>query len=256
MRDNTTYQIYMHTITQTNKSYIGYTSIGIAERFARHVKNAFTYGIDTHFYRALRKYGPENVKSKILATTKCLSDALKLESKYIKSCDTYKNGYNQTHGGTGGKTIDKQKDPAKYEQWYEKKLKKVQGVNNGRYSGFTDDQIIDHAVTFFKDNNTLTRSKWFAYCKIAGMPLSYSKMRWSGKGYQGFLEHVKSELTRQHISFTEDNFKYTKTLKHKTNIGKTSAKLRWYTDGINNTRLLPGDPLIVENNLKPGRTLS
>lgn len=53
-------QVYKITNIQNNKVYIGQTIRGIQERFARHIKDAMSNRLDTHFARAIRKYGPEN----------------------------------------------------------------------------------------------------------------------------------------------------------------------------------------------------
>lgn len=50
------YEVYCHTNTLNNKSYIGYTSQSTLKRLHKHILNA-NYGIQSHFYRAIRKYG-------------------------------------------------------------------------------------------------------------------------------------------------------------------------------------------------------
>ena len=54
------YHIYKITNLVNNKIYIGQSARGVAERFHRHVCDAMNGKLDTHFARAIRKYGPEN----------------------------------------------------------------------------------------------------------------------------------------------------------------------------------------------------
>ena len=55
-------KIYIYKITniQNNKVYIGQTIRPIQERFKRHINDAINNILDTHFARAIRKYGKEN----------------------------------------------------------------------------------------------------------------------------------------------------------------------------------------------------
>lgn len=52
--------IYKITNIQNNKVYIGQTINPIQKRFHRHIRDAMNNILDTHFARAIRKYGPEN----------------------------------------------------------------------------------------------------------------------------------------------------------------------------------------------------
>ena len=94
------YEVYCHTNTLNNKSYIGYTSQSTLTRLQKHILNA-NYGIQSHFYRAIRKYGIEVFSTKILFKTDILEEALEMEKYYIKEYDSIVNGYNMTSGGTG-----------------------------------------------------------------------------------------------------------------------------------------------------------
>ena len=100
--------IYKHTCTITNESYIGQTLKTMEERLRRHKWDS-NNGSDTHFHRAIRKYGIENFTSEILE--ECISVQSNLKSKqtiadqreifWINYYDTYNNGYNLTEGGNG-----------------------------------------------------------------------------------------------------------------------------------------------------------
>lgn len=52
--------IYKITNIQNNKVYIGQTIRPIEQRFHRHLNDVLNNIIDTHFARAIRKYGKDN----------------------------------------------------------------------------------------------------------------------------------------------------------------------------------------------------
>ena len=91
--------IYKWTNTLNNKSYIGQT-VHPEKRYKRHLNDAFKENVDTHFYRALRKYGVESFTYEVLETVESeqLNDR---EIYWIEYYDTYNNGYNETKGGLG-----------------------------------------------------------------------------------------------------------------------------------------------------------
>ena len=51
--------IYKITNIQNNKVYIGQTIRPVQDRFNRHISDALHDIIDTHFARAIKKYGKE-----------------------------------------------------------------------------------------------------------------------------------------------------------------------------------------------------
>ena len=52
--------IYKITNIQNNKIYIGQSSRNVKERISRHFNDAESGRLDTHFCRAIRKYGRES----------------------------------------------------------------------------------------------------------------------------------------------------------------------------------------------------
>ena len=53
--------IYKITNIKNNKVYIGQTIRPMKDRFNRHINDALNNVIDTHFARAIRKYGKESL---------------------------------------------------------------------------------------------------------------------------------------------------------------------------------------------------
>jgi len=107
--------LYMIT-GPTGKSYIGITCQGIWTRLKGH-QRAANNGVQTAFAGAVRKYGLEKFKARILAITEP-SELSVLEQKAIKAFGTLEPlGYNLTHGGDGGipgpTTIERMRRAAK-----------------------------------------------------------------------------------------------------------------------------------------------
>lgn len=97
--------IYRAYCLVTEKNYIGLSIQGLKKRKEQHLYDAFNDRADTHFYRALKKYGKENFEWSIIDEVSCrtkesLLKCLKtLEIKYIEQFDSFTNGYNSTPGG-------------------------------------------------------------------------------------------------------------------------------------------------------------
>lgn len=122
---------YIYKITNkiNNKCYIGQTIQFLEQRWKDHKKiynNSNSKLYDFPLYKAFRKYGLENfIFEKI---DECNIDELDDKEIYwIAFYDSYKNGYNQTLGGGGGKIydLDEKEIINKYEE-----LRSMQKVAN------------------------------------------------------------------------------------------------------------------------------
>jgi len=91
------YSIYMHECPN-GKKYIGQTKQKCADRW----RNGCGYHNNAYFDNAIKKYGWENIKHTILATTEDKDEAGKLEKYYISLYDTTnrEKGFNHSIGGT------------------------------------------------------------------------------------------------------------------------------------------------------------
>ena len=70
--------IYKITNIQNNKVYIGQTIRPINDRFRRHINDALNNILDTHFARAIRKYGKDSF---IIEEIDCASTQDELNKK-------------------------------------------------------------------------------------------------------------------------------------------------------------------------------
>ena len=243
------YTIYIHTIS--GQSYIGYTSKSVGDRLYKHLMNAFS-GIDTKFYRKIRKHGISGIVSKILDQCNDEGQAQELEKKYIKQFDSFKNGLNSTLGGEGGNII-KYLDKEKFEQFIKKCKSLSTGKNNGRYSGYTDEELVSKAVSFFLLEKKLILNHWFQFCKKNKLPQNYSKFRFNGNGRKGFINALKKALKDQRIPFQDKDFEYDKSNEdRRSNLSKAISGRKWYNDGKDNYMLFSTNETIKLKNLKKG----
>lgn len=91
------YLIYKITNKINNKIYIGQSINPIEERWRRHCSDALNGITDTHFARAIRKYGPEAFTVELLDdTAKTQKELTEKECYYIKLFNTQVEGYNET----------------------------------------------------------------------------------------------------------------------------------------------------------------
>lgn len=91
------YVVYRH-LFPNGKSYIGITC---AKPYTRRWRAGSAYYSQPKVYRAIMKYGWENVKHEILYENVNVEDANRLEQKMIKKFNSVSNGYNVSTGGGG-----------------------------------------------------------------------------------------------------------------------------------------------------------
>lgn len=88
--------IYKITNIQNEKVYIGQTIRPIEQRFKRHMNDALNNILDTHFARAIRKYGKENFIIEQIDTAQTQDELNKKEQYWIQYYNSVENGYNET----------------------------------------------------------------------------------------------------------------------------------------------------------------
>lgn len=98
--------IYKITNIQNNKVYIGQTIRPIEQRFKRHINDALNNILDTHFARAIRKYGKENFIIEQIDTAQTQEELNQTEQYWIQYYNSVNEGYNETDAisKSGGNT--------------------------------------------------------------------------------------------------------------------------------------------------------
>jgi group I intron endonuclease len=128
-------EITIYKITSpSGKNYVGRT-MGFSHRMVEHKSLAFNETTDKYnypLYRAIRKYGWDNMKSIELA--KCSKDDMcEVELAYIVKYDGF-NGYNtQRNTEHGGDVWEGRYDTPEYKQFVEKMKDITTGYQNGMY---------------------------------------------------------------------------------------------------------------------------
>ncbi|MBQ5474538.1 MAG: GIY-YIG nuclease family protein [Lachnospiraceae bacterium] len=86
--------IYKITNIQNNKVYIGQSIRPIEQRFKRHINDAINNKLDTHFARAIRKYGKDSFRIETIDTAQTQEELNQKEQYWIQQYDSVNNGYN------------------------------------------------------------------------------------------------------------------------------------------------------------------
>lgn len=94
------YSVYVH-ITPKEKRYIGITSLPVNDRW----QNGLGYRKNTYFFRAIQKYGWQNIQHKVLLDDLNEDEATAVEKWLISQYRTNESqyGFNLTSGGERGK---------------------------------------------------------------------------------------------------------------------------------------------------------
>lgn len=146
--------IYIVRNNVNDKVYIGQTTYTIEKRFAFHVYAAYRETPKTnnsHFHNAIRKYGKEAFWFEEIE--ECEDDKLdEREIYWIQQYDSFRNGYNSTIGGEGGR---KYSDEELLAAWNDglsvSQIKKQYGANANNLSlrlralGITKEEIRERA---------------------------------------------------------------------------------------------------------------
>lgn len=98
--------VYKITNDKNNKVYIGQTIRPIAQRFERHINDALNNVLDTHFARAIRKYGRDSFSIEVIDTAINQDELNQKEQYWIRYYDSVQSGYNETDAiyKSGGNT--------------------------------------------------------------------------------------------------------------------------------------------------------
>ncbi len=129
--------IYKVTNIKNNKSYIGQTTQKFSIKKTQHIR--YDKHLQTHFYRALKKYGKENFEWEIIEKCNSKNELDEMEYHYIKQYNSFNNGYNITMGGEG--TLGRIVSQLTRKLISKANKGKYEGKNNPNYGNkWTDEQ--------------------------------------------------------------------------------------------------------------------
>lgn len=98
-------EVYFAYNNTNGKAYVGMTKNGVRRRFKKHFNDA-RKGSNTHFHRAIRKYGEASFTVMTVWKGDSADEMQQVEKNYISGMKTMDpdRGYNMTEGGDGGAT--------------------------------------------------------------------------------------------------------------------------------------------------------
>ena len=113
------------------KVYIGRTS-DFERRMIEHKHCAYTRKSPNTLYKAIRKYGWDNMIKEIICEIET-EKAQKLEEELILAHNSVRKGYNDSYNGGGGDVWEGRRDTTEYMEWIKKMKNISSGQNNGMY---------------------------------------------------------------------------------------------------------------------------
>ncbi len=228
---NMEFQMIVYCVTNTvnGKKYIGMTSRTLEERWKSHCSSARN-GSDFRFHSAIRKYGEEVFTKEILYDNLNIEECRTIEEQTIVEYKTITYGYNAKPGGCGGWIVPDEK----YDDWLKKITESSTRESNGRWSGYSDEFILDECVKIFNDYHN---KEEFSYRNIleilrkkySGIPKHFSKNRFAS--YENSFK--KGLSVKLNISLVElDRLSGIKTEEHKKSLSISNRGKNWYSNDI------------------------
>ena len=121
-------EIYKITNKINGKVYIGQTIRPVEYRFNRHINDAMHNILNTHFARAIIKYGPDQWQFEVIDNAETQEELNQKEQYWIRYYNSVEEGYNETDAITkcGGNTYQ-----SKTEQEMEEIKEKIRQTKLG-----------------------------------------------------------------------------------------------------------------------------
>lgn len=219
--------VYCITNKVNGKKYIGMTGRTLEQRWNSHC-SAARNGSPFRFHCAIRKYGEDNFIKEILFDNLDIHSCRTIEEETIIDYNTMHEGYNAKPGGCGGWIVSDEK----YDEWLVRIKENSFREKNGRWSGYSDDFILDNCVLLFKEYNDL---KEFSYkgildklrSKFDGIPKHFSKNRF--KDYQNSFKYGLS--SKLGIPVEElDKLSNSKSKNHRKSLSNVNVGNSWYSN--------------------------
>lgn len=200
--------MYIYKITNkvNGKIYIGQSIRPIEQRFQRHINDAVNNILDTHFARAIRKYGKENFYIELVETCDNQTELNLREQYWIRKYDSINNGYNETDATSkcGGNTY-MSKTESEMKEISEKISKTKLGSNNPHSRSVKVFNIVTNEEKVFDTVNDCRKffnekNHRFITTRVTGLTKSLYKNEWkiayTEDEYREFSIGVHRERTR------------------------------------------------------------
>ena len=200
--------MYIYKITNkvNGKVYIGQSIRSIEQRFQRHINDAVNNILDTHFARAIRKYGKENFYIELVETCDNQTELNLREQYWIRKYDSINNGYNETDATSkcGGNTY-MSKTESEMKEISEKISKTKLGSKNPHSRSVKVFNIVTNEEKVFDTVNDCRKffnekNHRFITTRVTGLTKSLYKNEWkiayTEDEYREFSIGVHRERTR------------------------------------------------------------
>ena len=200
--------MYIYKITNkvNGKVYIGQSIRPIEQRFQRHINDAVNNILDTHFARAIRKYGKENFYIELVETCDNQTELNLREQYWIRKYDSINNGYNETDATSkcGGNTY-MSKTESELKEISEKISKTKLGSKNPHSRSVKVFNIVTNEEKVFDTVNDCRKffnekNHRFITTRVTGLTKSLYKNEWkiayTEDEYREFSIGVHRERTR------------------------------------------------------------
>jgi len=234
--------VYCITNTVNEKKYIGMTGRTLDERWKSHCSSAKN-GSPFRFHSAIRKYGEDSFFKEVLFDNLSIQDCRRIEEDMIKEHNSMIHGYNAKPGGCGGWIVPDDK----YDKWLTKLIHNSTLESNGKWSGYSDEFILDECVLIFYEYD---KPEDFTYGgileklrdKFDGIPKSFSKNRFSN--YQNSFKIGLSSKLNMPVHEL-DRLSKIKSLNHKNSLALANLGNSWYSNDVlkisKQSKTHPGD---------------
>jgi group I intron endonuclease len=158
--------IYGHHCIITDKWYIGQTINSKAKyRWGKDGSGYLKRNPDSHFARAIKKYGWENFEHIIFESNIPIEDLDKKEQEYIQRYNSVENGYNSTYGGGANHEVSaetKQKNSIKSKEMWQTQGDRLRAI----YSSPEHRKVLSESVSKAYDDNPELRKKASANARL------------------------------------------------------------------------------------------
>lgn len=149
------YVVYKHT-SPSGKVYIGMTKQSAEKRW----QYGLGYRTQPKFYRAIKKYGWENIQHEVVFSDLSFEEAEQRERELIEqyqSCDN-RFGYNIEHGGNGRKAVSEEtREKMRKANTTQESLARLAEMNRQRWSN--PEEHARMSKRFYGENNPMYGKK-------------------------------------------------------------------------------------------------
>lgn len=129
VRGDARWKVYIHIVPKYitgydwDKYYVGITSRNVNDRW----RNGKGYIYNDHFYRAIKKYGWDNMVHEVIAENLTKEEVCDFEKRLIKElkANDYNYGYNISAGGEGCTGLSGEKNPNYGRKWSNEQRKRM-----------------------------------------------------------------------------------------------------------------------------------